>query len=796
MRAIFGDIRAFVRGLRDAAGRGYRRRYGLAAALPLVWAALDAYVWPGWAAAGFLATALFLEGRPGPRLAFLAAVFAAATLHFAALRSGPPALPAGGSFVLEGEVEGFPAHQRGVRFDIASARGCFRVEARNPAFEILPGQRLRLRARRADPDPPTNPGQFDYPRYLRSLGLRGVLAADSLRLEGPPGAWDRLIAGARRALGRGLERSVPADQVPLLKAALIGDTGDLDPALVDDFKSSGMLHILAISGQHVGIIALIALQLGGLLGLPRKAACVLTALLLALYVPVCGGQVSVLRAALMFACGLPGVLWERPGSALNNLGWAAALTLACMPWNILSLGFQLSYAATFLLILYARPVAGMLGRWRIRGALPAYLISTPLLSLALFLGAYPVLAAASHLCAPSSLLGNLATIGLSSAMLAAACLALLASPVGAVAACFGACAGGLGTLLAASVHALARAPGSAVPIAGLPLAWGAILVFSVFAFPFTLQTGKGRIFALLAAALFAGHWALGEARRAAAPGEVRFLDVGQGDAAVIRLRGAVILIDAGPEPAGRETLLPYLRSQGIGRIDLAVITHPDLDHYGGMAFLARHMAVGRVLYPGLDADTRAWTELRRTLRTRGVPLDTARRGQLLYAGAGDTLRVLSPERAAQYPDRNDNSVVAWLKLGGQGVLFTGDMGPDAEARLLALEPQRLQGAILKVPHHGSDLSNPASFLQAVHPPAALLSSGRVNRFGHPGSRTVAALRSLGCALWCTARDGAVGLDAAGRWSRFLPSDTSAIPRAPPRAGRRPAAAAGGAGAIM
>jgi competence protein ComEC len=798
MRAVLREIVPFARGLRAAAARGYRRRYGLAAALPVAWAALDAYVWPGWACLGFAAMAFFLEGRPGPRLAGLAAAFAAAAFLFSSRASaGPPAWPRG-AFPLEGTVRGFPSRQRGIQFDLETSRGGFRVRAGDPGCAILPGQKLRLIARCVPPEIPTNPGQFDYPAYLRSLNLRGVLKADSLSVLAGPGPWDRLVIGARRALLRGLERAVPPAQAPLLKAALIGDTDGLDPALVDDFKASGMLHILAISGQHVGIIALIFLQIGGLLGVPRKAACVATAALLALYVPVCGGQVSVLRAALMFACGLPGVLWERPGSALNNLGWAAALTLAFMPWDILSLGFQLSYAATFLLILYARPLAGLLARWRVRRAAAAYVVSTPLLSLALFLGAYPVLAAASHLCAPSSLLGNLATIGLSSAMLASACLALLAAPSAALAACFGACAGGLGSALAACVHALARLPGAAVPIPGMPLPWGLALILAVLIFPYALRVRRGRVLALACAALFAGYGACARARAAFSPGEAVFLDVGQGDAAVLRLPGAVVLIDAGPEPAGREVILPYLRSQGIGRIDLAIVTHPDLDHYGGLAYLAGRMRIGRFLYPGLDADTRAWAGLKRELTARGIPIDTARRGQLLFAGGGDTLRVLSPEYAAQYADRNDNSVTTLLRLGSRTALFTGDLGPEAEARLMDLEPRRLAGAILKVPHHGSDKSNPVPFLQAIRPPQSLLSCGRVNRFGHPGPATVAALRNLGSALYCTARDGAVSLSGTGAWARFLPSDTSLIPRAPPRhaRGRPPGLRPGPPGANM
>jgi len=189
------------------------------------------------------------------------------------------------------------------------------------------------------------------------------------------------------------------------------------------------------------------------------------------------------------------------------------------------------------------------------------------------------------------------------------------------------------------------------------------------------------------------------------------------------------------------------------------------------------MEVGKVIYPGIDADTHAWRDLRATLARRGVPMDTGSRGQSLYAGDGIAMTVLSPERAGQYEDRNDNSVVTLLHIHGQRFLFTGDMGPQAEADLLAKGDGRLRGAILKVPHHGSDLSNAQAFLQAVHPTIAVLSAGRCNRFGHPGPVTVDALEALGSRLYLTARDGAVtfACDRGGAdWAQYLPprSDTS------------------------
>ena len=139
MRASFRELFLFLRGLRAAAVRGYRRRYGLAAALPVVWAALDTHLWPGWSCLGFLALAWFLEGRPGPRLAGLAAAFAACAFFFTArLPPAPAALPPG-SFPIEGQVLGFPVRKNGIQFDFATGIGGFRVRANLPGLEPMPG---------------------------------------------------------------------------------------------------------------------------------------------------------------------------------------------------------------------------------------------------------------------------------------------------------------------------------------------------------------------------------------------------------------------------------------------------------------------------------------------------------------------------------------------------------------------------------------------------------------------------------------------------------------------------------
>lgn len=809
LRARVISALAFLRAWRREASRAYRYQYGLLLALPLVWGCVEAYLLPGFAVAGFLVCALFLNARPGKRLLLQTVIFlgwvwvlgargdngvgaqrSAAEFQRgveegrqgiaegARVSEGAPAATSL-STSLTGRVEGFPAAKNGGEtFTLATAQGSFRVMSEAPLFPIVPGQTLTVTGCASPPLPPTNPGQFDYPRYLRSQGLRGVFKGETVDLVRGPGPVDRLVAFAQAGLAEGLRRTIPPENLPLLSAMLLGQTDNLDPALTDDFRASGMLHILAISGQHVGILALLLLRIFGLLRLPRKASFVAAALLLALYVPVSGGSVSVIRSAMMFWCALPSVLCERPALTMNNLAWSAVLCLLWMPYQILSLGFELSFAATFFLVLYSRPVSAFLERRRVRNPIAAYFVSTPLLSLAIFIGLWPLLAATVHTQAPSSLLGNLATVGLSSGMLVAACLALLAYPLlHPLGIYFGETAGAFASWLTKSVHALATVPGSNLSAAALPLAWSLALWMLLLLFPFALRARRGAAVVLLGLLLFSARWAALAAwdlwRR---PQTVAFLDVGQGDGALLDLPGATVLIDAGPPGSGEKFILPYLRSRGLNRIDLAVVTHPDLDHYGGLAALASHIPLGKVIYPGLEADTRAWLDLKAVLAQRHIPMIALGRGQVLYRNSQVTLETLGPDLpngpdgARPFEDRNDNSVLCLLRLPGQRILFTGDMGIPEEEWLMSLPFDSLAGAVLKVPHHGSDRTNAFDFLRAVKPPIAVISVGRHNRFGHPGPATVAALEGLGARVYLTARDGAVLRDGdrgGGAWRSFL-----------------------------
>src|SRR5690606_20490632 len=217
------------------------------------------------------------------------------------------------------------------------------------------GATVRLGGRAGPADPPPNPGQLDMRRVLRGQGASAALQAASCDVMAAPPPWQRALTKTREALAASLTRHVPGPARPLLAASLLNLTAHVPDDTRDAFLRSGMQHILAISGQHIGLLLGFLLIAGLCARLPRKLTFLLAAALTAAYIPLVGSPVSVVRSGLMFACVLPAIMLERPTAGLHALGLTAAADLLLDPHNVLNLGFQLSYAATLALILGAQP---------------------------------------------------------------------------------------------------------------------------------------------------------------------------------------------------------------------------------------------------------------------------------------------------------------------------------------------------------------------------------------------------------------------------------------------------------
>lgn len=623
------------------------------------------------------------------------------------------------------------------------------------------GARLRLKGYLSRPAPLGNPPpRPPGPWRLRAKSWRLVeVAGEPGPVAAVAGELRRRVERAFEAVGTaraGLPREPPLG-LPLARALLLGDPSEVPPGVIRGLRRSGLAHLLAVSGLHVGLAAGLALLVAR--PLPRRPRLAVALLAVGLYLLLVGPRPSLVRASVMACLVVTALLLERPPSAVNALGVAAAGIVLVRPQAVTELGFQLSVGATAGLLLLGPLLAA---RWR---RLPGLLRRPLAVTAGAQLGTLPWALPAFCLLVPAAPLVNLVAVPWAGTLLAACGiwtgLAVLAPATAARAL-------PLLDLLAAPASWPAAVPAS--PWLALPLAPGpaAAALLAVGLLGALLRPRLG--LPVLAAAVF---WAA--APRGDGPVEAVMIDVGQGDAILLRDGAETVLIDGGGWPAGDlggRVLLPALARRGVRRLDRVLLTHPDRDHCGGLVEVASYLAVGEVLTgpaPPEPEGRGCDAELRTVPGARHRPVTA---GELLAVGRW-RLRVLHPragEPGRRREGDNDASVVVRAEVFGRSLLLTGDAEAAAERDLVARYGEGLDADVLKVAHHGSRSLSAERFLARATPALALVSAGARNPYGHPAPEVLGRLRAHGARVLRTDRDGMVVLrfHQDGRWTLRLP----------------------------
>jgi competence protein ComEC len=242
---------------------------------------------------------------------------------------------------------------------------------------------------------------------------------------------------------------------------------------------------------------------------------------------------------------------------------------------------------------------------------------------------------------------------------------------------------------------------------------------------------------------------------------VSFLDVGQGDAIFIESpTGVQVIVDGGPEKNLLKEL-PKVMPWYDRRIDMIVVTNPDLDHYSGfISFLDRYR-VNAILEPGTLSKTETYALLERKIEEKNIQKVIALRGQVIDLGGGATLTVLFPDRDASGLSSNDGSIVMRLSYGDTSVLLQGDSTSKIEEYLVEKDGDRLKSSILKTGHHGSRTSTSEAYVAQVRPNIAIISAGRDNKYGHPHSETLSTLQKYNVSILGTYELGMITFTSNG-----------------------------------
>jgi competence protein ComEC len=584
------------------------------------------------------------------------------------------------------------------------------------------------------PAPPAD-GGFDYGRYLERRGEHVMLAAalDDLvivgRRGGVQGVIDRLRRASRQHLAVGL-RSPVAD---VLQGMVLGDDEGVPEQLIDDFRRSGLLHIMAVSGENVVLLCTMWGFAFMLFGIPRLARTLALVPVVGTYVLLTGASPSIVRAGIAGIAGLVAVLASRPADGWLMFLIPGAWLLTANPNNLYDVSFQLSFAAVAGLLLLSRPLTRALGFLpgplaEQAGVTTAASIATTPVSMLTF-GSTSVVAVAANV-AGGFVLGPIMFLGMLS-LLAGFVARWLSLPLNLLAGLF------IGFLLEVT-RFFGRLSFAVYEWQGLTLgvllAGGAVaglVVLRVLArrdgssvLGYATQARRRGRVALAGAALLGAVFVLAPVAPAApsAP-TLRYLAVGEGAAALLQVpHGPTVLIDAGPEPLGRR-----LKALGVRRIDLVVLSHGHADHAAGLPDVVARLPVSAAVLPAPPAPAPSLDAVAAELEAAGVQVSRCAT-PLELSGEGWRVRVLPtrpPPGESGNQGENDCALVVLVELGARRLLVPG----DAEGEVLAaLELPPCD--VVELPHHGSRGGVDGELLERLAPRLAVVSVGP-NKFGHP-----------------------------------------------------------------
>lgn len=674
-----------------------------------------------------------------------------------------------GDWSIEGRVLDCQASACLVELDAMApsggARRAVRARARVAGIAARPGDRVALEAELRPHAAFRNPSPHpDWP-VIEPVAWVGR-ARETTLVRTPAGMLARLSTAIRDRARRALERTLAPPTRGIALALVLGDGDAVDDTSAERVRAAGLTHVLAVSGMHVTVVV------GALLYLLRRAlrrpwiaarcdpsrvAHALAVPLALAYAELAGGSPSAWRAATTAA-----IAWSLRAAGRRPRALAtsalAAITLALVdPASAMRPAFLLSIAATAAVL----DLPGELSLEALaRGSVRASLATAPLV-IWCFEGVPLVSVIANVVLLPivAAIVLPLATLH----AFIATCLPALSAPTaflldtscrGFVAAC---------DVLGAIELGRALPPPDAAEGVVLTLA-----ALGLVALP-----GARRKLAVAALAALALAGAEAHLRERETPhGVLRatFLDVGQGDAALLDLPdGSLVVVDAGgafgaSADPGARVLVPLLRARRRARIERLVVTHPHPDHYGGVAALAAAFPIGDVWDDGqatFEDPEGAWARRLRALGQRATLHDPADLCGRPREHAGARIEVLWPCPAFDAGwDANDNSLVLRVTFGGRTLLLLGDAEAHAESALLA---RGLRGPVdvMKVGHHGSRTSSTDAFVAALAPRLAIVSAGVGNRFGHPHDEVVARLGAHGATVLRTDDDGGIVVTTDG-----------------------------------
>ncbi len=681
--------------------------------------------------------------------------------------------------------------------------GNLRLTWREPDTEVFRGDTITVHARLRQPFGMRNPGGFDYGAYLRDRGIHAVATVkgpNRIQVRQPGGLavgtwmW-RQIDQWRNQVRQAAIATLGQPARGLFLGMIVGEQNDISLQVRDDFMTTGTVHIISISGSHLGLLAVVSFF--GVKGITRrmpsewleKLSCILTPKQLAVLVTIpmvvfytllSGAHVATVRSLMMILLYLFAVWVGYERHIFIALSLAAFLTTLSDPKAIHDLSFQLSYVSVLAIALALR----WSGQENEESDVPRLMMA----KLRSWWKQYMVMALASTLSTiplVAYYFNQVAWLGIFANAVVVPLVGLVVVPLG-LGASMVVLLGGLDQLplggvqqeimhgLTAFIGMVATIPGarwhvaspSVLAIAGFYLC----LMVVFFSRKNILRWGSAGVLILC---LF---WWVWSPRHVFEEETLRvtFLDVGQGDATVLELPdGQTMLVDGGVAykrwDMGRMVVGPYLWDRGIRRLDHVVATHPQVDHVGGLPWVLNHFEIGQYWSNGVRRKKSFYRILETASQEKGLIEHVAWEGREIVNAGRCRIQSLNPpsaerSRIGHSSDRisgtelNNLSVVLSVTCGTHSILLMADSEVDTLTRLTG-HPLVQSATVVKIPHHGAKSSLNERWIEQLHATVAVVSAGQTNRYGHPAQAVLQAYRRKQMKIYRTDSDGAIVLFA-------------------------------------
>lgn len=623
------------------------------------------------------------------------------------------------------------------------------------------GDRIMAKGEFQIPSGRRNPGGFDYKAYLKGQDIYHIMSVNShdvsyLGSKGVHSISD-LFMNIKQSLTDSVDRFMPYPENALLKGILFGYTADMPDMISEAYSATGMAHILAVSGMNVAFIPLIIYFIFKPFNSKPRFADGIAMAAIWVYAAISGLSPSVSRAAVMLSVLLGGRLLNRKADTLNSLFIAAIIILIINPLDIYNIGFMLSFAATAALLSIYKPIEGFLA-----GFMPKALAEICAATLASQIATLPIIAYYFNQVPILSLLANIAIIPFNGFIFLAG---LALSALGVILPVVASAIAYPLYIILRSVNiftlAMADIPWMAVKVPSPSLLLIVAYYITICAAFLWRRMSKRQVTSVAVALAFIVTMETIDIWQDNDRLKVVFLDVGQGDSIFISTPSHKnILIDGGNRidyvddgfDAGQSIVLPYLRHNGIMRLDLMAYSHPDSDHMGGLASIMNELRVDTVLYSIYDE------EFLSSALDKGAHVVKLAQGDQIEVDDGVVLRVLYPPAQPSFDGGNNSSLVLKLEYRDFSLLLPGDIEADAENKLI--QDADLESTVIKVPHHGSGTSSTDDFIAAVNSDIAVISVGN-NNFGQPSDDVIRRYYDTGAQVYRTDKHGAVSIVTDG-----------------------------------